>query len=307
MDGNSTALIGSAECVIGSFDQAASLERVIEFYEEASMDYAHWSHGLNMHIGFYRGGLNPFDREAMFEQLNLEVASRLQLGPEDHAFLIDLGCGMGAVARTVARYYKNSTIKGVTIAPSQVRIASKLNARQGLDRRIEILRADYTNMPFKDSEANGVFAVESACYAEGPAKEKLIHEMARVLGPGGRFVIADCFVMRPEKEFGTLLNLCYRAACRNWAVTEMCTLENVVATLEKHGFGNIIVEDISWRAAPSVAHTPFAVFTFILEKLLTGRRLRPHTLNNLKASLLAPILGISRHKFRYCLISGMRM
>ena len=48
--------------------QPTEIERVIEFYEEASLDYGHWSRDFNMHLGFYRRGLNPFDREQMLEQ-----------------------------------------------------------------------------------------------------------------------------------------------------------------------------------------------------------------------------------------------
>src|SRR5262245_21014585 len=143
MDGNLAAFTHSTECVIDDSAQPGSIENIMEFYEAAGMDYAHWSRALNMHIGFYRWGMNPFDREQMLEQINLEVASRLALIRDDEAFLIDLGCGAGSVSRTIAKYYKNSTIKGVTITPSQVNIASELNAIEGLERQIEILRADY--------------------------------------------------------------------------------------------------------------------------------------------------------------------
>ena len=54
-------------------------ERIIEFYDEAGMDYEHWSSGLNMHLGFYRKGLRLYDREAMLEQMNFEVSSRLHI------------------------------------------------------------------------------------------------------------------------------------------------------------------------------------------------------------------------------------
>jgi MPBQ/MSBQ methyltransferase len=284
--------------------EPSSTERVIEFYEEAGADYEHWSKGFNMHLGFYRWGLNPLDREKMLEQLNLEVAARLHLDSKKPVFLVDLGCGMGAIARSVARNYSYATVKGITIAPSQVKTATKLNAGENLQNQIEILRGDYTALPFDDGVADGVWAVESACYAKGSAKEKLIGEIARVLKTGGRFVIADCFVKRPEKKNTPLIERSYSAACKNWALSEMPTLEHFVAALEKRGFRNVVVEDISWRAAPSLAHAPFAVLTFIFKKILAGEPLNRHSVNNLKASLLALVLGSNRSKFSYCLISG---
>ena len=48
------------------------------YYEEAGPDYAAWSQHFNMHFGFFRRGMNPFNREAMLEQMNHEVLDRLQ-------------------------------------------------------------------------------------------------------------------------------------------------------------------------------------------------------------------------------------
>lgn len=314
MDSNLIAL--AAEAAVAGVDEqafdepAGSLsspsERIVEFYEEAGTDYEHWSKGFNMHLGFYRRRLNPFDREKMLEQMNLEIAARLGLAAEAPAFLVDLGCGAGAISRFVAKNYPAAIIKGVTLAPSQVETAIKLNAQENLRERIEIFRGDYAALPFRDGAADGVWAVESACYAEGAAKENLAREMARVLKTGGRFAVADCFIKQPEKRFNPLVEKCYRQVCRGWALAEMPALDPFVDALERHGFGDVVVEDISWRVAPSLAHAPFAVFSFMLRKFFAGERLKPESVNNLKASLLAPALGLNRSRFSYCLISGTR-
>jgi len=279
-------------------------DQIIRFYEEASMDYAHWSRGLNMHLGFFRWGMNPFDREAMLEQLNIEVAKRLELDRNADSLLVDLGCGMGAVARSIARKYPRSTIRGVTLAPSQVRIADSINEQCGLKNRIEILNEDYTNLPFGNDTVDAAWGVESVCYATGAEKEDLIREVLRVLKIGGRFVVADCFVTNPARNFTPLIKKCYSTVCDAWAVSEMATLELFVASLESHGFTNIVIEDASWRAAPSLAHAPLAVLTFVLRKWLAGQKLKEHTINNLKASLLALVLGARKSKFSYCIISA---
>ena len=49
------------------------------YYEEAGPDYAAWSAHFNMHFGFFRWGMNPLKREAMLEQMNKEILSRLHL------------------------------------------------------------------------------------------------------------------------------------------------------------------------------------------------------------------------------------
>src|SRR5687767_12363819 len=111
MDGNSISFGRSATGAISEQSSRAT-ERIIEFYEQAGSDYEHWSRDLNMHLGYYGRGMNPFDREAMLEQMNVEVARRLRIDPACASLLIDLGCGMGAIARSIARYYSNSMIKG---------------------------------------------------------------------------------------------------------------------------------------------------------------------------------------------------
>lgn len=304
MESNSITLAGFDE--LKDTAQPSPTERIIEFYEETSEDYGHWSKDLNMHIGFCRRALDIFDREKMIQQLNLEIAARLNLGSKDKAFLIDLGCGFGAISRTIAKNYSGVMIKGVTLSPSQVETAKKLNTQVDLHDRIEIFEGDYTKLPFEDGAAGGVWAVESACYAAGAAKEDLIREMARVLKPGGRFVIADCFLKTSAKKFNALAGKCYEEMCKNWALPEIASLELFVETLRKHDFRDIAVEDIYWRAAPSIAHAPFAVLTFILKKFSTGEPLKRQSINNLKASLLAPIVSLNRSKFGYYLISGRR-
>jgi MPBQ/MSBQ methyltransferase len=282
----------------------SGVERAIEFYDEATNDYEHWSSSFNMHLGFYRRGISFLDREKMLEQMNLEIASRLRLDPETAAVLIDLGCGAGAISRTIARNYPTAIIKGVTVSPTQVRAANRLNAVESLIDRIEVINCDFRELLFKDGSVDGVWAVESACYATGAGKEDIIREMARVLKNGGRFAVADCFLRRPSTELKFPVNHCYSSVCKSWALDEMPVLHLFLAALEKHGFRDVVVEDISWRVAPSLLHAPGAVFGFVLKKILSGEQLNRHSVNNLKASLLAPVLGLARSRFRYCLISG---
>lgn len=304
MDGNTIARVGTVADPAADERLPISVESIVEFYEQAGADYAHWSRGLNMHLGFYRRGMDPFDREAMLEQMNVEVAERLGTDRTASYVLLDLGCGVGSIARSVAEYFSRSTIKGITLAPSQVAIASDLNSRAGLGERIQIEQGDYAALPLDDRSADGAWAVESACYAKGTDKNDLIRETSRVLKIGGRLVIADCFLKMSEQDLHPLIRRAYRMVCESWALTEMPVIEDFVAALERSGFRDIVIEDISWRTAPSLAHAPFAVLTFLLKKMLAREPLNRHSINNLKASLLALVLGLNRSGFSYCLISG---
>lgn len=56
-----------------------------------------------MHFGYYRAGANPLHRESMLEQMNAEVLARLHLDDIAEPRLLDLGCGLGATLRSIAR------------------------------------------------------------------------------------------------------------------------------------------------------------------------------------------------------------
>src|SRR5690348_16951540 len=85
-----------------------------QYYREAGPDYAAWSSEFNMHFGYYRAGMNPLHREAMLEQMNVEVLARLQLNDIVEPRLLDLGCGLGATLRSFAHRLPNARLLGVT-------------------------------------------------------------------------------------------------------------------------------------------------------------------------------------------------
>jgi MPBQ/MSBQ methyltransferase len=99
-----------------SLASSFSEERFQRYYEEAGPDYAAWSPHFNMHFGFFRLGMNPFNREAMLEQMNSEVLDRLRLSG-DHPRVLDMGCGLGATLRSIARRIPFAHLHGITLVP----------------------------------------------------------------------------------------------------------------------------------------------------------------------------------------------
>ena len=100
-----------------------------QYYSEAGPDYAAWSPEFNMHFGFYRAGANPFDREAMLEQMNGEILGRLRLNGIAEPQLLDLGCGLGATLRSFALRLPHAQLLGLTKVPWQVEQARSRRGR----------------------------------------------------------------------------------------------------------------------------------------------------------------------------------
>jgi SAM-dependent methyltransferase len=285
---------------------SSQYERLIAYYENAGPDYGAWSSGFNMHFGYYRLGLNPFRRESMLDEMNRQAVARLRLAPDTDDLVVDLGCGVGATVRTAASLYPRKRVLGITVVPWQVETGNAWNRRLGLFPRARIELADYTSTGFLSSSIDGAIAIESACHAEGAGKVPFVKEAARILKPGARLVVADAFLKNPDRRLGPISSRLNDLLNRSFVLPQLPQIESFADALERCGFDEIAIDDISWRVAPSVMYAPYVVSSFVLKKLLRRQKLSEHTRANLKGSLMCSLLGINRMKFGYYLVSARR-
>ena len=280
--------------------QQTSPDDMISFYEEATMDYEFWSKDLHMHYGFAASPLQIFRLSTMLDQMSKEVGHRLKLQPNQIA--MDFGCGMGASLRTLAKKHPHCFFQGINVVDTQIKRAKKENLTLGLQNRIQIIKADYHRVPLPDKIMNGTFAIESYCHAEN--KNQVLEEMARVLKPGGRLVIADCFLRRKLHELKGLAKYAYRKMNQLWHLPELPEISLTVDKLNKLGFGNIRVENISLHVAPSVLYSPFKVLSFQWKnrknQLASARK------NNVAAVLMASLLGTHIRQVGYFIVHATK-
>jgi MPBQ/MSBQ methyltransferase len=283
----------------------ASKATIRHYYEDTGLDYGEWSKEYNMHFGYWRPWMNPFRREPMLQSMNHYVFEQLHITEADEAFY-DLGCGLGATMRSFAKQYPSKRIKGVTLVQWQIAMAQQLNADAHLDHQISLLQADYLNTPIPAASADAAYALESCCHSPGEDKGLFLEEMHRILKPGGRFVIVDGFTKRPRQDFNPLFRRCLDSISEGWAVPCFPSLQPFLAKLESLGFTDVKAEEIVWRVAPSVLHSPFCVTWFILKKLVQGERLNRVRLGHLKSCLLALLVGMHRGSYGYFVVSGRK-
>jgi MPBQ/MSBQ methyltransferase len=281
--------------------------QIIQYFEAAGLDYQAWSEKFNMHFGFYKWGMNPFSLEPMLEQMSLEIMRRLQIGEHKNPFVIDAGCGVGASSRLMAREIPNAEFYGITITPWQIKFGTTLNEEADLDDRITLMQADYQEIPIKKDYADAAFALESACYAKGADKKEFIKEMARILKPGARLVVADGF-LKHSKPLPSWLDGIYRRNLNCWALTQLADIQLFVKAMEAAGFTNIVVEDISWKVAPSFCHIPKTCIKFFWKRLFerNAAPLNRERINNVLAPIYGMVMGLSRRHFTYAIVSGTK-
>lgn len=297
VDGGEGRGYGGAVDVAGD----APLQRVVDYYEVAGPDYRAWSPAFNMHFGYYRRGMSPWRLAPMLEQMNAEVLARLGL-PDGPVQVLDMGCGLGEVARFVARRRADAAVTALTIAPSQALRGNRLTAAAGLERRVQIFHADYRRAPVADGSQDGAYAVESFCHARGPGRAACVRELRRVLRAGGRFVVADGFMKHGGRVPRWLAHV-RRQVCAGWAIEAFAELPAFVATLQEHGFVDVGVEEVFWPLVPSAAHVPATAAKFLLEERRRGP-LGEIRLGNVLAPLYGLALGLARRHFGYHFVTG---
>lgn len=273
---------------------AAAMDHpVIQHNDGIGEAYCFWSPSWNIHFGYWRWGVNPFRLESMLTALNGEVGKCLGLTGVEPATVVDAGCGAGATLRYLAEQYPSVTGIGVSLSVSLLDIGRKLNETNSLCGRITLLEGDFCHIPLPGASADAAFCIESACYANGASKSDLLSELARVVKPGGRVVIADAFLRVEAPKPRWFEGLCNKTA-HQWAVEALPVLHRVTERLVATGFEKITVREITWRTLPSALHIPRVVLQLLwasIAKRTENREGRRKYARALLSTLVAGVAG----------------
>lgn len=158
-----------------------------------------------------------------------DAVNALDLGGRP-ARVLDLGCGVGGtlfhVAKAAKRPYGGV---GVTISPTQARMAAASAREHGWEDACTFAEASYLELPF----AGGfdlAYAIESFVHA--PDLGLAFREAARVLRSGGRLLICDDFLMKAAAGDSVWLT----AFRRGWQANSALPLDDTIALAGQAGF-----------------------------------------------------------------------
>lgn len=100
--------------------------------------------------------------------------------------VLDLGCGVGGPARTLAAEF-DCTVVGVDITDAYCRAARQLTAMLDMGSAVSFLCADALDLPLADASFDAVWSQNVWMNIED--KARFLQQVTRVLRPGGLFAL----------------------------------------------------------------------------------------------------------------------
>lgn len=144
-----------------------------EVWEERSEDWVRWARSRELDFGFWE----------------LNLPAMLELLPAPGRLTLDIACGEGRLSRELARL--GHRVIGIDSSPSL------LAAAHASDPDGEMLLADAAALPLDDGMAD--LAVASMALMTVNDVPAVVAEVARVLAPGGRFLVT---LLHPVDTWG---------------------------------------------------------------------------------------------------------
>lgn len=282
--------------------KAKKYKKVIDYYDNATDDYKFWSKDYNMHFGL--AIWNIFNREKMLRKMNSYILNKSGVSGSKEKKFIDLGCGCGGTLRQGCKENSTSNITGVTLSKWQIAKCNELLQKSNTSNG-KVLEEDYHNLPFSDSQFDSGYALESLCHSQD--REKVIQEASRVIKKGGNLVIADGFLKIKLENASGFFKKSFDILCKGWAIPDFANIDDFKTILSNHHFKITEMEDLSWKIAPSVIHSPFVILKYLLYALVGKAPLKEQNLNNLKGSFMGLWIGIQRRKFSYFMIKAVKI
>jgi tocopherol O-methyltransferase len=158
-----------------------STRQVQRHYDVMSLPYRiFW--GNDLHHGLFLTGR---ERPRRAQRQLLEYCSSLA-GIPTGAKVLDVGCGYGGTIIYLVRKF-GCSVEGLTLSPKQARIARQKIARAGIVNQAKIHVCDVERTEL-DTKYDLIWMMESSEHLHD--KAGCIAKIARVLRPGGKFVIA---------------------------------------------------------------------------------------------------------------------
>ncbi len=218
---------------------------VAEYYDTTEVHYRmfwRFEQTLSLHYGVWTKGIRNL-AEAM---LNTNLMLARLGGINKDSYVLDAGCGCGGSSICLADNI-GCKVTGITLSAKQVSTAANEAKKRGVGHLVSFQQMNYTATAFPDNAFDFVWAIESMQTA--PDKSAFLKEASRVLKPGGKLLIADCFKsyrynIEDEINVAIMFN--------GWAVEDIVTPDNFTELAQDAQLALVLEKDLTKEVNPTV-------------------------------------------------------
>jgi sarcosine/dimethylglycine N-methyltransferase len=149
--------------------------------------------GENIHIGYFASPDESL--QTAMQRSNEKMSDQAGLTAEH--YVLDVGCGYGALARFLAQRH-GCRVLATNISDKELDWGRQLTADQGLSDKVAFDWADFHALPYDDGTFDYYWSQEAFLHAAD--KQRVLDEAARVLKTGGKIVFTDLLVRAGTPE-----------------------------------------------------------------------------------------------------------
>lgn len=153
--------------------------------DDADNFYFHVWGGEDIHVGLYQSEQEPI-RDASRRTV-AHMVKKLS-GLDKNARVLDVGAGYGGSMRYLAKTVGCHCV-ALNLSEVENERNREMNREQGLDKLIDVVDASFEKLDYPDNSFDVVWSQDAILHSDH--RDKVIAEVARVLKPGGEFIMTD--------------------------------------------------------------------------------------------------------------------